>query len=98
MEEKGSRIATEDSGVAREEAADTPLSTEITYFRKIPRNMRSFEVSSGGFSAVAVGVTDDDSEAVEGAVEAGEASKEPEDAEAMDGYYDAEEMKDKILV
>lgn len=54
-----------------------------TYFRKIPKNIRSFEVSSGGFSAAAVGVTDDVEEAVEGAVEAGEASKDPEDVEAM---------------
>lgn len=33
----------------------------------MPKNMRSLDVSSGGFSWV--GVTDDDSDAVEGAVE-----------------------------
>ena len=52
--------------------------------------MRSFEVSSGGFSAVALGCTDDESEAVEGAVEAGDASKEPEDVEAIAGPSNAE--------
>ena len=62
---------------------------EGTYFRKIPKNIRSFEVSSGGFSAAAVGFTDDDEEAVEGAVETGEASKDPEDVEAMVGYGSA---------
>lgn len=80
------RLATEDSGVAWGEAVDLPLPIEETYFRKIPKNIRSFDVSSGGFSAAAVGFTDDDSEAVEGADEAGEVSKEPEDAEAMAAY------------
>lgn len=84
------RIATEDSGVAQEEAVDLSLLVKYTYFRKIPKNIRSFEVSSGGFSAVAVGCTEDDSEAVEGAVEAGESSKEPEDVEAMAGTSNAE--------
>jgi hypothetical protein len=68
--------------VAWQEPVDLPLSVENTYFRKIPRNIRSFEVSSGGFSAAVAGFTDD-SEALEGADEAGEASKEPEDAEAI---------------
>jgi hypothetical protein len=80
------RIATEDSGVEAGEEVDALLSAHGTYFLNIPKNIRSFEVSSGGFSATAVGVTDDDSEAVDGAVEAGEASKEPEDVEAMVKY------------
>jgi hypothetical protein len=65
---------------------------EETYFRNIPKNMRNFEVSSGSFSMAAVGLTDDDSEAVEGAVEAGEASKDPEDVEAMSGCYTAKQI------
>jgi hypothetical protein len=42
-------------------------------------------VSSGGFSATtaALACTDDESDAVEGAVEASEFSKEPEDVDAM---------------
>jgi hypothetical protein len=75
--------ATEDSGVEAGEVVDAPLSAYDTYLRNIPKNIRSFEVSSGCFSATAVGFTDDDSEAVDGAVEAGEASKEPEDVEAI---------------
>ena len=54
-----------------------------TYFRKIPKNIRSFEVSSGGFSAAAVGLTEEVSEVEDGAVEAGESSKEPDDVEAI---------------
>ena len=56
----------------------------ITYFLKIPKNIRSFEVSSGGFSGVLlVSFTDDDSDEVEGAVEADDSSNEPDDADAM---------------
>jgi hypothetical protein len=53
----------------------------------MPKNIRSFEVSSGGFSATPAEVawTDDESDAVEGAVEASEFSTEPEDADAMVG-------------
>ena len=54
-----------------------------SYFLKIPKNIRSFEVSSGGFSAVAKALFAEESEADDGAVEAGEGSKEPEDAEAI---------------
>jgi hypothetical protein len=56
----------------------------------MPKNMRSLELSSGGFSATAVvagGPLTDDSEAVEGAVEAGEGSMEPEEVEAMMMVY-----------
>ena len=54
----------------------------------MPKNMRNFEVSSGGFSdAVGVAVMSD-SDAVEGADEAGEVWKDPEDAEAMAGYME----------
>jgi hypothetical protein len=45
--------------------------------------MRNFDVSSGGFSAAVAAPTDEDSEAVDGAVEAGESSKEPDDVDAM---------------
>jgi hypothetical protein len=40
----------------------------------MPKNIRNFEVSSGGFSAACVAAFTEDSEAEEGAVEAGEAS------------------------
>lgn len=56
-----------------------------TYFRKIPKNILSFEPSSGGFSATAEGVGND-SEAVEGSVDAageGLKAEDPEDAEAI---------------
>jgi hypothetical protein len=51
----------------------------------MPKNIRSLELSSGGLSVTALGVTavTDDSEAEDGAVEAGEGSMEPEDVEAM---------------
>lgn len=52
----------------------------------MPRNMRSLLVSSGGFSAVCcvVAPTTSVSEDVdEGAVEAGESSKEPELVDAI---------------
>jgi hypothetical protein len=66
----------------------------------MPKNILSFELSSGGFSgAEFTGGTDDDSEAVEAAVEvAGEASKveEPEDAEAMTIYVQDEEVAVKV--
>jgi hypothetical protein len=57
-----------------------------TYFRRIPKNMRNFEVSSGGFSAAVVVVGISDSDAVEGAVEAGDSWKDPDEAEAMVDY------------
>ena len=58
-----------------------------TYFRKIPKNIRSLEVSSGGFSVAVVEVafTEDESEAVEGAFDTSEFSKDPDDADAMVG-------------
>jgi hypothetical protein len=47
------------------------------------KNMRSFEVSSGDFSCI-WGCAEDESDAVEGVVEAsGESSKDPDDAEAI---------------
>jgi hypothetical protein len=49
----------------------------------MPKNMRSLEVSSGGFSCACVVGIVEDSEAVDAAVEAGEFSKDPDDAEAM---------------
>jgi hypothetical protein len=55
-----------------------------TYFLNIPKNIRSLLVSSGGFSVTAkVGLTESDSLAVDGAVEVGEASKEPEAVDVM---------------
>jgi len=47
------------------------------------------EVSSGGFSAATAGLawTEDESDAVEGAVEASEFSKEPEDVDAITGMF-----------
>jgi len=54
-----------------------------THFLRIPKNILSFDVSSGGFSAAVTAPTDEDSEAVDGAVEPGESSKEPEDVDAM---------------
>lgn len=62
------------------------FSSKHTYFRRIPRNIRSLEVSSGDFSGAVVGVADDDSDAVEAAVDvAGEPSnaEEPDDVDAM---------------
>ncbi len=56
--------------VARQEVPRSRLSA---YFRRMPNHIRSFDVSSGGFScAFGPGVKDGDSE--DGAVEAGEAS------------------------
>jgi hypothetical protein len=49
----------------------------------MPKNMRNFEVSSGGFSGAAVVVVMSDSDAVEGVVEAGESWKDPDEADAM---------------
>lgn len=49
----------------------------------MPRNMRSFDVSSGGFSGAVVVVVVSDSDAIEGAVEAGESWKDPDEAEAI---------------
>jgi hypothetical protein len=57
-----------------------------THFLRIPRNIRSLLVSSGDFSTAccAVAVPASVSEEVdEGAVEAGESSKEPELVEAI---------------
>jgi hypothetical protein len=55
-----------------------------THFLRIPKNILSFDVSSGGFSAAAVAApTDEDSEAVDGAVEPGESSNEPDDVDAI---------------
>lgn len=59
--------------------------SRTTYFRKIPRNILSFEPSSGGFSATADGVGSD-SEAVDGAVDAageGLKAEDPDDVDAM---------------
>lgn len=56
-----------------------------TYFRRMPKNILSFEPSSGGFSATAEDVGND-SEAVEGAVDAageGLNAEEPEDVDAI---------------
>jgi hypothetical protein len=59
----------------------------------MPKNMRSLDVSSGGFSWV--GVTDDDSDAVEGAVEtSGESCKEPDEAEAITNMYKRKRKED----
>ena len=52
----------------------------------MPKNIRSLELSSGGFSAVAATATDD-SEAVEGAVDTGEGSMEFEAVDAMLALY-----------
>jgi len=48
----------------------------------MPKNMRSFEESSGFFSVGCVSFGDA-SEVDEGGVEAGECSKEPDDADAI---------------
>lgn len=54
------------------------------YFLSIPRNIFSFEVSSGDFSAAPRALFVEDSEVDEGTVEASEASYwAPEDAEAI---------------
>lgn len=53
----------------------------------MPKNIFNLLPSSGGFSAAAdVAFIEEASEAVEGAVEAGEFRKEPEDAEAMKDF------------
>lgn len=56
---------------------------EYTHFRRMPKNMRNLEESSGGFSGVVVtaAAVDDVSEAVEGAVEVGEGSRDAEATE-----------------
>lgn len=61
----------------------SPAFPTSTYFLRIPKNIRSFDVSSGGFSTVAWALFTLESEEDEGAVEAGEASTEPDDAEAI---------------
>jgi hypothetical protein len=53
------------------------------YFRRMPKNMRSFEESSGFFSVAGCVSFGDASDVDEGAVEAGECSKEPDDADAI---------------
>jgi len=56
----------------------------ITYFRKIPKNILNFDVSSGGFSAACCCVKSGDSSAVEAVVEAaGECSEDPDDSVAI---------------
>jgi hypothetical protein len=57
----------------------------VSYFRRMPKNIRSLEVSSGGFSAACVvALTARESEVEDGAVEAGDTSyEEPEDADAI---------------
>ena len=56
-----------------------------THFLRIPRNMRSLLVSSGGFSGAcaAAAPVSVSLEVDEGAVLAGESSKEPELVEAI---------------
>ena len=49
----------------------------------MPKNMRNFEESSGFFSVAGCVSFGDASEVDEGAVEAGECSKEPDDADAI---------------
>lgn len=53
-----------------------------THFLRIPKNIRSLEVSSGIFSGAFFDGAGE-SDAGEGAVEASEFSKEPEDADAI---------------
>jgi hypothetical protein len=71
------------------EGVDGPLCPRFemeAYFRRIPKNIRSFEESSGGFSVAGGAALGDDSEVDEGAVEAGDTSKDPDDVDAiMDG-------------
>ena len=49
----------------------------------MPKNMRNFEESSGFFSVAGCVSFGDASEVDEGALEAGECSKEPDDADAI---------------
>jgi hypothetical protein len=61
----------------------------ITHFLRIPKNIRSLLVSSGDFSAVCAAATAvSPSLAVvdDGAVEAGDSSKEPELVDAISLY------------
>jgi hypothetical protein len=52
-----------------------PMVKENAYFRRIPKNMRNLEVSSGDFStATDVGFIDSVSDDDDGAVDAGEGS------------------------
>lgn len=57
-------------------AAQTcPEDHDVSYFLNIPKNIRSFEVSSGGFSAACVtAFWEEESEVDDGAVDAGEVS------------------------
>jgi hypothetical protein len=71
------------SGVHCDSFPFPSLQNHKTHFLRIPKNILSFDVSSGGLSAGVTAPTDEDSEAVDGAVEAGESSKEPEDVDAM---------------
>ena len=62
----------------------SPFVPGNTHFLRIPRNMRSLLVSSGGFSgAWAPAPVSVSLEVDEGAVLAGESSKEPELVEAI---------------
>lgn len=76
-----------DSGVHSANAWERHRETVYTYFRKIPKNILSFEPSSGDFSAAPdVGIANDESEAVEAVVEAlGEGSNadDPDDVDAI---------------
>ena len=65
-----------------------------THLRKMPRNMRIFEVSSGGFSWACVLVVTDDSEVVvDGVVEAAdESSMESDEVDAMPGGKERSRM------
>lgn len=56
-----------------------------THFRRIPKNMRNLEESSGGFSGVVVAavLANDVSEEVEGVVEAGEGSRDVDAVDAI---------------
>lgn len=67
----------------RKQAGNALFSLEGSYFRRIPKNMRSFELSSGVFSTVVFMTLTGTSEVEDGAVEAGDASKEPEEADAI---------------
>jgi hypothetical protein len=67
----------------------TLLLSGLTHFLRIPKNIRSLLVSSGEFSAVCAAATAVSASLAvvdDGAVEAGESSKEPELVDAISLY------------
>jgi len=75
-------IATQGSGEGLKSSRRQHWAAESTYFRRIPRNIRSLELSSGDFSCDVAGAVTEDSEAEEAAVDgSAEPSADPDAVE-----------------